>query len=190
MGMGGNGMAAQRAALLDEMTRWIVPVTPAEEALAAIIAALPVQRIRRMAQPMLDRLGMHGRDCHGNVRAFTARHGGRPCAGWWRLGSEAYVLHSVAATAQGLVCVSPYNGETELDFAPDPLLTAVPGGFVRNGRPAPLHVRTDPARVIAECSLIRDRLLAGWDPAEAVIVPKAPVRAASAADRAGTPQRA
>ena len=175
--MGGVGLrmgvaAEQRAALLDEMAHWIVPVTPEEMALADIVAALPVQRIRRLAPFELERLGTASRDCHANVRRYLGRTGaGRPCHGWWRIGEEAFVFHSVAATPRGLLCVSPYNGETSLDFAPDPAIRATATGFERDGRPVPLHVRIDPGRVIAECTLIRDRLLVGWEPERAVMVP-------------------
>lgn len=185
MGMAADGAMAQRAALLDEMAHWLVPVTPDELALARIVAALPARRIRRLTPAELDRLGSASRDCHANVRRYIERTGdGRTCPGWWRIGEDAFVFHSVVATPRGLVCVSPYNGETSLDFAPDPAIVATPTGFARGGARVPLHLRANPARVIAECTLIRDRLLAGWDPERAVMVP---ARAASGADRQDRP---
>ena len=169
MGMAADGAAAQRAALHDQKAQWIVPVTPQKAALAAIVAALPLQRIRRLPPDELGRLGTASRDCHANVRRYLARTGaGHGVPGWWRIGEEAFVFHSVAATPRGLLCVSPYNGETSLEFAPDPAIRPTANGFVRDGRPVPFHVRIDPGRVIAECTLIRDRLLAGWEPEQAV----------------------
>lgn len=165
---------AVRRAMVADMDRWLVPFTDAECALVDEIRLLSFAEIPRLDQGTLQRFDMDSKNCHANVANYVHRRrlkSARPVTGWRDIGSGAYVLHSVVATRRGWFCVTPYFDERRLKFAADPKLRATPkgmtSGFARDGVAAPLHVRYDYDRVVAECSMIRDRLLSGMDPARA-----------------------
>lgn len=168
---------AVRRDLLADMDRWLIPFSDAEGALVEEIRTLSFAEIGRLDEATLRRFHMDSKNCHANVANYIERtrmKSAHAVCGWWDIGSGAYVLHSVVATRRGWFCVTPYFDERRLKFAADPQLRVTPkgaaSGFARNGRPAPLHVRYDYSRVVAECSIIRERLLTGMDPARATQV--------------------
>lgn len=168
---------AARSAMLADLDLWTVPFRANEAALVAEVGKLEFVEIDRLDDATLARWGMNSKNCHANVGNYIDRRrlkSARPVTGWWDIGSGAYVLHSVVATRRGWVCVTPYFDERRLRFAADPRLRPTPkgmtSGFVRDGIAAPPHLRYDYDRVVAECTMIRDRLLAGMDPAQAYLV--------------------
>lgn len=165
---------AIRRDMVAEMDRWLVPFSDTESTLVEEIRMLSFAEIPRLDHGTLQRFVMNSKNCHANVVNYIHRARLKSaCAmtGWWDIGSGAYVLHSVVATRRGWFCVTPYFDERRIKFAADPKLRATPkgmtSGFAREGAAAPLHVRYDYDRVVAECSMIRERLLSGMDPARA-----------------------
>lgn len=165
---------ARRQAAIADLDLWLVPQSEDEPRLATSINRLDFTDVERLDGATLRRFGITSKNCHANVANYIRRtrlRSARVVTGWWDLGSGAYVLHSVVATWRRLVCVTPYFDKRHLRFAVDRSLYATPKGvaseFVRDGSPVQLHVRYDYHRVIAECGMIRERLLLGMNPARA-----------------------
>lgn len=165
---------AARRVLLADLDLWTTPFRDSEAELVDDIRTLAFAEIERLDDATLMRFGMNSKNCHANVSNYIQRRrlkSARVLTGWWDIGSGAYVLHSVVATRRGWFCVTPYFGERRLKFAADPKLRVTPkgitSGFARDGVAVPPHARYDFDRVVAECSLIRERLLLGMDPAQA-----------------------
>jgi hypothetical protein len=91
-----------------------------------------------------------------------------------------YVLHSVVQNLQGIyMCVTPVDDRLGLDksfaFIPDEKIEVrIKGGtrtYYRDGRRIRCGVRGNPAKTIADYAVIRQRILSGEDPADALARP-------------------
>jgi hypothetical protein len=171
-----------RAAAISDMKRWMKPPFADEPRLLQEIEALPFRLIERAPVHIMEYCLMKPQECHKNAFGYCDNDPSaesKTVSGWWRRTDRytepVYVFHSVVQNPTGLFCMTPYFDETFLVFAPDPNITWTIDDkklrrHQRDGKPVPYLVRTDPAQVIAEATLVHDRLVSGMNPWEALKV--------------------
>ena len=145
-----NNDAAIRDVFLAELNRWSFPVTDWEVATAKKIARLPVISVHRVPAAQLE---------------------------WMQDGN--YVLHSIGRSRRDYVCVTPVDEKMDagspFPFIRDPKIEVREEngfhGYYRDGVKIGPGVRRDPSKTLAEIEIVRQRLLSGMDPYEAVKLP-------------------
>jgi hypothetical protein len=126
-------------------------------------------------------MGMKPQECHTNSRFMEKNDPeGRTkqILGWWPQGPH-YVLHSIVNHRGQFLCFTPVDAKLVPDatfqFLPDPKIEVREANGVlnayRDGVKIGAGVRLDPAQSIAETETVRQRLLSGMDPYEAVKLP-------------------
>lgn len=178
-------MAKLRDSFLRQADRWSFPETQWERDLVLELGRLPLLRAPRAPEWLLRHSRMVPQRCHENV-SFVVEHFPHceHVSGWMPVDGD-YVLHSVLRQSGELVCVtpllSPGRGMPDhVEFIPDPRIEwrregAVPVAY-RDGVEVGPGVRTDPTATMRRVALVRERLLAGVHPFQAVLltVPDAP----------------
>lgn len=165
-----------RKAFLAEIDEWSFPPSEWEARTVSEIQLLPIVKVRRYPDDALSYMRMPARHCHANAQFMEDTDpSGRMkhITGWWIQG-DTYLLHSVVLHDDQYVCVTPAPLESEetFDFVPDSEIEWRDDGEVRSayrgGALIGKGVRTNPARSLAEIDKIRQRLLSGMNPYEAV----------------------
>jgi len=119
---------------------------------------------------------MVAQECHQNCKAYVKLDPtgeSRMVSGWWKV-DGGFVAHSVIENDTGMTCITPnFNEVDEIEFSPDPEITwnANKEGVYtpsRNGKALPKVLREHPDKRIAEAKRLRDNLLTGMDPYEAI----------------------
>ncbi len=126
---------------------------------------------------------MEPRQCHTNARWMEENDpNGRSkhIVGWWAQ-NENFVLHSVVRhPGNQYVCYTPVDETLVPDrsfrFRPDPKIEKRIGegnrwSWYRAGVQIRAGVRQNPTQTIANAALVRERLISGMDPYEAVQLP-------------------
>ncbi|AUX78890.1 hypothetical protein [Sinorhizobium fredii] len=165
-----------RVSFLAELDKWYFPTTEWEARTVAEISQLPVVKVTRYPDDTLAYMRMPPRACHANARFMQDNDPDkrlRQVTGWWPQDGH-YVLHSVVDQHGEYVCVTPapmYVGRT-FDFIPDEKIEWRDEGDYRTGYRNGIEigpgVRADPAKTLAELESMRQRLLSGMNPYQAV----------------------
>jgi len=174
-------MTNLRDVLLAEVDRWAFPETDWERATVEEIARLPAITVHRVDAAQLKWMGMKPRECHVNARFMEKNDPeGRTkrIVGWWRQG-DRYVLHSIVDHRDQYLCFTPVDEnmvpESQFEFLPDPKIEIREenghNSYYRDGVKIDAGVRADPSQTIAHAKVVRERLLSGMDPYEAVRLP-------------------
>jgi hypothetical protein len=171
-----------RNVLLDEVERWSFPITNWELATVKAIARLPSITVQRVDAVRLEWMRMKPRQCHGNARFMQENDPEgrtRQIVGWWTQNGN-HVLHSIVRHRGQYLCFTPVDEalvpERTFRFRPDPKIEIRVEGdrrtFYRDGVQIGPGVRQDPAKTLAYGEMVRQRLLSGMDPYEAVRLPQ------------------
>ena len=176
MGEGKRKLEAVRAKFLAELDDWSFPATEWELQTVAEIKRLPVVRVHRGSDGELTSMRRKPQQCHANAR-FMAKNDpeqrSTQITGWW-LQDGNYVLHSIVNHRGQLRCVtpSPFNKENPFNFIPDPKVEwREEGDYLtayRDGVAVGKGVRADPADALKVLAVVRERLLSGMNPYEAI----------------------
>lgn len=165
-----------RAKFLKMIDRWDFEPTDWERETVAAIEGLPSVTVRRYPKEALIYMRMKPQECHVNCRFMQEEDKSgriRQVTGWM-LEHRNYVLHSVIDQGDGFFCVTPMLVEapTTFNFRPDPAIEwREEGGFrvaYREGHPIEPGVRCDPEQSRKDIALVRQRLLSGMNPYEAM----------------------
>jgi hypothetical protein len=170
-----------RELFLRELDKWSFPVTDWELATVKEILRLPVISVHRAPAAQLEWMRMKPRECHVNARFMEENDPEKRTKrviGWWQQDGN-YVLHSIVRSRGKYMCVTPVhegmNASSPFPFIRDPKIEVrVEEGrnsYYRNGVQIGPGVRRDPARTLADIEVVRERLLSGMDPYEALIIP-------------------
>jgi UDP-3-O-[3-hydroxymyristoyl] glucosamine N-acyltransferase len=170
-----------RDVLLDEVERWSFQITEWELATVKAIARLSSVSVQRVQAARLEWMRMKPRQCHANARFMQENDPeGRTkqIVGWWTQNGN-HVLHSVVRHRGQYLCFTPVDKilvpESTFRFRPDPKIEirveADRRNFYRDGVQIGPGVRQNPAQSIAYGEMLRQRLLSGVDPYEAVRLP-------------------
>jgi hypothetical protein len=165
-----------RATFLQELEKWSFPVSDWEARTVAEISKLPVVRVKRYPDDALAYMRMPPKECHKNARFMQDNDPDkrlRQVTGWWPQDGQ-YVLHSVVDQYGEYVCVTPapMHHEDTFDFIPDDKIewrdevdyrvAYRDGVAIRPG------VRSDPLKAIDDMKVVKERLLSGMNPYQAV----------------------
>ncbi len=164
--------------LLAEVDRWAFPETEWERTTVKQIACLRAITVHRVDAAQLKKMRMKPRECHSNSRFMEENDPeGRTkrIVGWWRQ-RDKYVLHSIVMHRGQYLCVTPVDDnlvpESQFEFFPDSEIEIREErgrhAYYRDGVKIGVGVRTDPSQTIATAKIVRERLLSGMDPYEAV----------------------
>lgn len=180
MGAGKRKLEQVRAAFLAELDSWMFPPSEWETRTVEEIQSLPVVKVERYPDHVLEYMRMPERQCHANAR-FMQDHDPeqrlRQVTGWW-LQEGSYVLHSVVDQQGKLVCVTPapLHRDPTFEFIPDAKIEWREQGDYRvpyrDNIEIGRGVRVDPLKTMTEIDMIRQRLLSGMNPYEAVRMPQ------------------
>lgn len=176
-----NNDAAIRDVFLTELNRWSFPVTDWEVATAKKIARLPVISVHRVPAAQLEWMRVKPRQCHVNARFMEENDPEKRTKrviGWWSQDGN-YVLHFIVRSRGDYVCVTPVDEKMDagspFPFIRDPKIEVREEngfhGYYRDGVKIGPGVRRDPSKTPAEIEIVRQRLLSGMDPYEAVKLP-------------------
>lgn len=169
-------LAEARASFLAELEKWSFPPTEWEAHTVAEISQLPVVKVTRYPDEHLAYMRMPPRECHANARFMQDNDPDkqlRQVTGWWPQDGQ-YVLHSVVDQHGEYVCVTPapMYVSRSFDFIPDEKIEWRDEGdyrtAYRDGIEIGPGVRADPAKTLAELEGMRQRLLSGMNPYQAV----------------------
>jgi hypothetical protein len=174
-------VANLRDVLLAEVDEWSFPVTDWELSTVEEIVRLPVITVHRVDAAKLNWMGMKPRQCHTNSRFMEQNDPERrtkQIIGWWPQG-DRYVLHSIVNHRGQYLCFTPVDEklvpETQFEFLPDSKIEMrEEDGFrvaYRDGVKIGAGVRHNPTKVLADAEIVRQRLLLGMDPYEALRLP-------------------
>jgi hypothetical protein len=178
----------QRDALLQMLAKWSFPASDWERATVDAITRLPAVTVHRYPADLLEQMRMKPQECHVNARFMEEKDpekATRRVLGWWvqPAGNACqFVLHSVIQRHGVYHCVTPVDPrvspEPTFPFVPDPQIEPRAEGntwsYYRD-RVRIIHgVRSNPTQTIADCAAVRERLLAGMDPFEALQRPLPP----------------
>lgn len=167
----------QRA--LVDIERWMMPNTPEEQSLLEEVLKLKSYTIERASKSIMDYCLMKPQECHKNAWGYCGSDPSgesQVVSGWWKRHGPGlqpvYAFHSVVKNKTGMFCITPYFDEATLVFLPDPSIEWITDNgnryHQRNGVPLPYGLRENPGQVIAEATLVRDQLLSGMNPWEAI----------------------
>ncbi|MBL0926014.1 MAG: hypothetical protein IBJ12_16300 [Sphingomonadaceae bacterium] len=176
MGEAKRRMDAERRRLLDQAESWMVAPSEWEAALVEELLDAELECVPRMSTEDLAWMRMPANRCHENCWWYEANDPtGRSKAvtGWWLQGLD-FVLHTVMEADGRYCCITPSMAqEPEIYFIPDPKLEWIKEpdriAVIRNGQEVDLGVRRFPAFTIAWNQMLRDRLLAGMNPHQAIV---------------------
>jgi hypothetical protein len=165
-----------RKAFLAGLEEWAFQPTEWEAQTVAEIQDLPMVKVHRYPNDALAYMRMPAQHCHKNAEFMekndpTGRT--RHVTGWW-LNEGSYVLHSVIHYDGQYACVTPAPAERDntFDFVPDSKIEWQEEGeyraAYRDGVGIGKGVRIKPAETLKELEIIRQRLLSGINPYEAV----------------------
>jgi hypothetical protein len=165
-----------RKAFLAEIENWTFEPTDWEIRTVEEIRSLPVISVQRYSPEQLRSMRMKPRECHNNA-GFMETHDPekktKHVIGWSILG-DFYVIHSVILRDGSYLCVTP-TGPSSPDnfpFVPDPKIEwREEGGFrifYRDNEKIGRGVRAYPAKAIDELTALKERLLSGKNPFDAV----------------------
>lgn len=176
MGEAKRKLEETRANFLRELEKWLFPVTDWEIETVRQIGQLPVVRATRYPDEALAYMRMPPKECHKNARFMQDNDPEKrlkQVTGWW-LQEGQYVLHSVVDQHGEYVCVTPapLHSERTFDFIPDDKIEWRDEGDYRvpyrDGVEIGVGVRSDPAKMIDEMKVIKERLMSGMNPYQAV----------------------
>lgn len=164
-----------RAIMLAQADNWSRPASAWEADLVAELLDMPVVHVPRLSAEDIAWMGMPPNECHANTRWYEANDPtgqAKAVSGWWVQGLD-FVLHSVLGNKGQYRCITPSRGgETELFFIPDPKIAWVERGErlapLRNGQEVGLGVRRFPAFTTALNDIVRQRLVSGINPYQAM----------------------
>ncbi|MDX3925169.1 MAG: hypothetical protein QHC90_05085 [Shinella sp.] len=176
MGQAKRKLEEARASFLAELDSWSFPATEWEAKVVADIGSLPVVKVTRYPDEALAYMRMPPRECHKNARFMQDNDPDkrlRQVTGWWPQDGQ-FVLHSVVFQNGDFVCVTPapmHSGRT-FEFIPDDKIEWRDEGdyrvAYRDGMEVGPGVRADPAKTLVEIERVRQRLLSGMNPFQAV----------------------
>lgn len=170
--MGEQKLDEGQLAYLRELENWLFPITEWEVKTVAEISTLPMMRVTRAPDHILEHMRMTPRLCHENSRLLQENDPEqrvRQVTGWW-LQDGQYLLHSVVDRYGTLICVTPapLHDEQTFDFIPDAKIEWRDEGNYRNayrdGVEIGPGVRANPEETIKELKGLKDRILAGEKP--------------------------
>ncbi|QLQ17654.1 MAG: hypothetical protein HZT43_01370 [Exiguobacterium profundum] len=176
MGEGKRKLEAVRVKFLAELDDWSFPASEWESQTVAEIKRLPVVRVHRASDEELNYMRMKPQQCHTNVRFMVKNdpeQRSEQITGWWPQDGN-YVLHSILNQWGQFVCVtpSPMNKENPFSFIPDPKIEwREEGDYLtayRDGVAVGKGVRDNPAEALKALAVVRERLLSGMNPYEAI----------------------
>lgn len=176
MGEAKRRLQETRAKFLRMIERWDFEPSDWERDTVAAVEQLPAVTVRRYPADALAWMRMKPQECHANCRFMQDEDPNgrvRQITGWL-LENDNYVLHSVIDQGDGLCCVTPMlvNAPAVFDFKPDPAIEWREEGeyrvAYRGGQAIEPGVRRDPAKSRREVSIMRERLLSGMNPYEAM----------------------
>jgi hypothetical protein len=168
----------ERDSLLRVFDDWSHPPSEWEAAMVREVKQLPTVLVSRVPPERLAQMRMKPRLCHDNCHWYAEHDPSgatRACSGWLSDGGGTFVLHSVIASGDDYLCITPmpHVGGTHFEFKPDSAITVTrtdDGAFEhrRNGQLIGAGLRIDPAKTLAQIARVRERVAAGMDPVEAV----------------------
>jgi hypothetical protein len=175
MGQAKSRREALRQKMLAEGAKWDFPPSSWEQALCTELRNRTPEVVRRAPASQLSLMRMPANECHANVRWYVKSDpskAARAVAGWW-LQWPDFVLHSVVEVDGQLICITPSQfDELDFPFIPDPEIGWIENrnvySAVRGGHSIGRGVRAYPAFTMARNAIVRERLLAGVDPFEAI----------------------
>jgi hypothetical protein len=179
-GLGMGEAKIRREALIREMLdsgeKWDFPLSEWEASVCAELRKMDVVVVPRVPADQLAWARMQPNKCHENTRWYEKNdpeHKSRMVSGWWVQGPN-YILHSVIERDGKLICITPihFGDDEEIQFIPDKKITWTEDGkfyhAARDGVVIGLGVRAFPAFTMAQNRIVRDRILAGVAPYDAV----------------------
>lgn len=176
MGEAKRKMDALRAEFLAQSEQWTFPASEWEARSIEEIKELPFIKVHRPSDEQLEWMRMPAKTCHANARFMEENDPddrAKRITGWW-LQEGNYVLHSIVNQLGNMICVtpSPYSRENPFDFIPDAKIEWREEGdyfeAYRDDVKIGPGLRSDPAKVLAECEDVLNRLLSGMNPYKAV----------------------
>lgn len=166
-----------RAEFLRIVEGWSRPATDEEAFIVAEIEKLPLVTVTVYPPDQLEYMRMKPRECHANCRFMEQNgqeHKIRQVIGW-RNDDGIYVLHSVIRQNDGrLYCVTPSEANLQkFEFIPDEEIQCREGDdglyhYSRKGIEVGYGVRSNPDKTIAYAKKVKERLLSGMNPFEAM----------------------
>jgi len=166
-----------RSEFLKIVEGWIRPATDEESTVVAEIEKLPFETVTVYPPDKLEYMRMKPRECHVNCRFMEENgqeHNIRHVVGW-RNDDGIYVLHSVIRQDDGrLYCVTPNEASLEqFKFIPDDEIQCRESDdgryhYSRKGVEIGYGFRSNPDETIAYAKKMKERLLSGMHPYEAM----------------------
>jgi len=171
--MPGTESEQLRRELLIDVEKWMLPPTTQERELALRLRRLPTKQVPLMPPDLIVRLGFKPHSCHYNCRDFVnnERSGRFRQVVGWRSSYGLLALHSIVASPEEDLCITPLTGTAEtqkcIDFIADPDIqyaADLSTGFWLNGQRVPTGVRLYPEATARYMGEARRQLLSGDDP--------------------------
>lgn len=166
-----------RAEMLKIIEGWIRPATAEEAEIVSEIERLPHEHVAVYPPEHLEYMEMKPRECHANCRIMVGQDSPDILAHvlGWRNENNAYILHSVIRQSDNkLYCVTPNEAKlVSFEFIPDEAISSREGNdghyqYSRKGNAIGYGFRRDPDQTIEDGLKVKERLLSGMDPYEAM----------------------
>ncbi len=175
MGQAKARREALRKKMLIDGAKWDFEPSPWEQAVCIELRNRKAEVARRAPPDQLSWMRMPTNECHANVRWYVKNDPSkatRAVTGWWVQWPD-FVLHSVIETDGQLICITPSQfDEGAFPFIPDPKIRWIEDGevysAVRDGHIIGPGVRSFPLYTMARNAIVRERLLSGVDPFDAI----------------------
>lgn len=176
MGEAKRREAILRAAILLECDLWDRPGSEWEARQVEEIRQLPFVKGERAPAHELAWANMKARECHVNCIFYATNDPtevSKHVLGWWVQG-DLLVLHSMIENEGRYICITPQEKDVPpvFPFIPDDKIETVEDGdginYLRDGEPIVAGLRVDPEAHRAMILLMRERVLGGMKPWQAM----------------------
>jgi hypothetical protein len=175
MGQAKKRQSALAEQILVEGQKWMFPESDWERAVYADLMDKEVLRVQRASKQELHDSRMKPKECHTNVWWYVEHDPekkSKAVVGWWVQWPD-FVLHSVVERDEELFCITPSAfDEGSIHFIPDKKIEwrKLDSGYAafRDGQEVGIGIRAFPEFTMARIVLVKERLLSGMKPMEAM----------------------
>ena len=164
--------------MLEALKPWLKVPTDEEAQLAQEVSSFPILVVPKASPLMMNRMQMKAGECHFNCHFYVIndpQKKSKQITGWLYSPAHGgtYCSHSVVDLSGDMTCLTPdLFGDEAIEFVPDTKIeltfTGNVGLVVRNGKPFSPTIRNEPEKAMAYYLKIKERLLSGIDPYDAL----------------------